>query len=66
LDNKFVKINLDITKQTFELLEEIYEKKDLSIISIIKFFIGKGIRDLEPELANKSAVERFRNRKKLK
>jgi hypothetical protein len=62
-DRESVEINLNLAKDTLELLEEIAKKKDLSVISIIKFFISKGIRDLEPELAKKSAIKRFKNRK---
>jgi hypothetical protein len=62
-DRESVEINLNIPKDTMELLEEIAQKRDLSVISIIKFFISKGIRDLEPELAKKSAIKRFKNRK---
>jgi hypothetical protein len=62
-ERESVEINLNIPKDTIELLEEIAKKKDLSVISIIKFFISKGIRELEPELAKKSAIKRFKNRK---
>ena len=58
-----VEINLSISKDTFETLEQIAQKKDLSVESVIKFFISKGIRDLEPELAKKNAIKRFKNRK---
>jgi hypothetical protein len=62
-ERESVEINLNLAKDTLELLEEIAKKKDLSVISVIKFFISKGIRDLEPELAKKTAIKRFRNRK---
>ncbi len=62
-ERESVEINLNLAKDTLELLEEIAKKKDLSVISIIKFFISKGIRELEPELAKKSAIKRFKNRK---
>jgi hypothetical protein len=62
-DRESVEINLNIPKDTMELLEEIAQKRDLSVISIIKFFISKGIRELEPELAKKNAIKRFKNRK---
>jgi hypothetical protein len=58
-----VELNLSISKDTFETLEKIAQKKDLSVESVIKFFISKGIRDLEPELAKKNAIKRFKNRK---
>jgi hypothetical protein len=62
-DRESVEINLNIPKDTMELLEEIAQKRDLSVISVIKFFISKGIRELEPELAKKNAIKRFKNRK---
>ncbi len=65
-ERESVEINLNIPKDTLETLEIIAQKRDLSIGSLLKLFIGKGIRDLEPELANKTATERFRNRKKFK
>jgi hypothetical protein len=62
-ERESVEINLNLAKDTLELLEEIAKKKDLSVISVIKFLISKGIRDLEPELAKKTAIKRFKNRK---
>ncbi len=62
-DRESVELNLSISKDTFEILEQIAEKRDLSVESVIKFFISKGIRDLEPELAKKNAIKRFKNRK---
>jgi hypothetical protein len=64
-ERESVEINLNLAKDTLELLEEIAKKKDLSVISVIKFLISKGIRDLEPELAKKSAIKRFKNRKNV-
>ncbi len=64
-ERESVEINLNISKDTMELLETIAGKKDLSVISIIKFFISKGIRDFEPELAKNSAIKRFKNRKNI-
>ena len=64
-ERESVEINLNISKETMEILEVIAAKKDLSVTSIIKFFISKGVRDLEPELAKNNAVKRFRNRKNI-
>lgn len=64
-DSESVEISLNLSKDTLELLETIAKKKDLSVVSVIKFFISKGIRELEPELAEKSAIKRFKNRKKF-
>ncbi len=62
-ESESVEIEINISKDTFELLEEIGEKRDLSPVSLIKLFIGKGLRDLEPELTNKLALKRFKSRK---
>jgi hypothetical protein len=58
-----VEIKINIAKDTLEALEEIAKKRDLSVISLIKLFIGKGMRDLEPEMVKKLAVKRFKSRK---
>ena len=58
-----VEIKLNISKDTLEALEVIAQKRDLSVASLLKFFIGKGMRDLEPELAKNLAVKRFKSRK---
>lgn len=63
-ERESVEVNLNISKDTFEILAQIAEKKDLSVESVIKFFIGKGLRETEPELAKKLAVKRFESRKK--
>lgn len=62
-DRESVEVNLSISKDTFEVIEQIARKKDLSVESVIKFFIGKGLRDFEPELAAKLARQRFKSRK---
>lgn len=65
-EQESVEVNLNVSKDTFEVLAEIGKKKDLSVESVIKFFIGKGLRETEPELAKKLAVKRFESRKKMK
>jgi hypothetical protein len=65
-DEESVEIKLDIPKETFESLRRIAEKRNLSVESVIKFFIGKGMRDLEPELAKELAVKRLNSRKAVK
>ena len=65
-ESESVELSLNISKDTMELLEEIARKRDLNVISVIKFFISKGLRDLEPELAKESALKRFKSRKKFK
>ncbi len=58
-----VEIKLNISKDTLEALEEIARKRDLSVASLLKLFIGKGMRDLEPELTKNLAIKRFKSRK---
>lgn len=58
-----VEISLNISTDTLELLEEIAAKRGLSVESVLKFFIGKGLRELEPESVKKLAVKRFKSRK---
>jgi len=62
-ERESVEINLNLSKDTLELLEIIAKKRDLSVLSLLKLFIGKGVRDLEPELATEHAVKRFKARK---
>ena len=64
-ERESVEIEINISKDTFELLEEVAKKRDLSVISLIKLFIGKGLRDLEPELTKELALKRFKSRKGL-
>jgi hypothetical protein len=64
-DRASVEIKLDIPKDTLEVLKEIAKRKSLSVESVIKFFIGKGLRETEPELASELAVKRFKSRKNL-
>lgn len=56
-------VRLSLGNDTLEFLEETAAKKDISVESLIKFFISKGLRDIEPELSARRAVERFKNRK---
>ena len=62
-ETESVEINLNISKDTLETLETIAQKRNLSIASLLKLFIGKGLRDLEPELAKELALKKFRSRK---
>lgn len=62
-ERESVEIKLNIPKEVIETLEVIAKKKELSVESVIKFFIGKGMRDLDPELAKELAMKRLRSRK---
>jgi len=61
-ERKSVEIKLDISADTMEMLGEIAKEKKLSVESVLKFFISKGLRETSPEIYAKRAVERFRSR----
>lgn len=65
-DEESVEIKLEVPKETFETLRQIAEKRGLSVESVVKFFIGKGMRDSEPELAKELALKRLKSRKAAK
>ena len=62
-ERESVEVKLNIPKELFENLEIVAKKRDLSVESVLKFFIGKGLRDLEPELSKKAAMQRLKSRK---
>ncbi len=62
-ERKSVEVTLDISVDTMEILKEIAKEKELSVESVLKFFISKGLRETAPELSAKRAIERFRSRK---
>ena len=62
-ERESVKLSLNISKDTMELLEKIAEKRDLTVISLMKLFISKGVWDLEPELAKEHSLKKFKSRK---
>jgi len=62
-ERESTEIKLNIPKEVIEALKVIAKKKELSVESVIKFFIGKGMRDLDPELAKELAMKRLRSRK---
>ncbi len=62
-ERKSVEVTLNISTDTMELLKEIAKEKELSVESVLKFFISKGLRETNPEVSAKRAIERFRSRK---
>ncbi len=58
-----VDVSLNIAKDTFDTLERVAQKRDLSVASLLKLFIGRGLRELEPEMSTELAIRRLRNRK---
>ena len=60
-ERESVDIKLNIPKDVIETLEKIAKKKDLSVESVLKFFIGQGLRK---ELGPKETTELARKRLK--
>ncbi len=61
-----VEVKLDIPKDVVETLEKIADKKDMSVESVLKFFIGQGLRkELDPESAKELAMKRLNSRKNI-
>lgn len=62
-ERESVEIKLDIPKDVLKILEEIAEKKNLSVESVLKFFIGQGLRkELDPKSAKELALKRLKSR----
>ena len=62
-ERKSVEIKLNINTDSMEMLKEIAKEKGISVESVLKFFISKGLRETNPEVSAKRAIERFRSRK---
>ena len=60
-ERESVEVKINIPKDVLECLEAIAKKKNLSVESVLKFFIGKGLRN---ELDEKSAKKLFQKRMK--
>lgn len=60
--NETSEIKINLSPETVTLLEHVASKKGLSVESVIKFFISKGLREAVPEQSAKLAVEKFRSR----
>ena len=63
-DRESVDIKLNLSKDVIDTVEKIAKKKDLSIESVIKFFIGQGLRkELSPQELTALARKRLQSRK---
>lgn len=63
-ERESVDVKLNIPKDVIETLKKIAEKKDLSIESVLKFFIGQGLRkELSPQEAKELVLKRLKSRK---
>ncbi len=57
-------VTISIPKLTYQALEKIAERKDLSLKAIIKFYISHGMRqDLTNDEAKELTLKRLKNRK---
>lgn len=64
-EQSMAEIVIGVPFETMEVLREIAAKRKLSVESVVKFLIGKGLRDIEPELSGKAAIARIKNRKPI-
>jgi hypothetical protein len=63
-ERESVEIKLDIPKDVLETLEAIAQKKNLSVESVLKFFIGQGLRkELDLTSTKELALKRLQSRK---
>ncbi len=58
-ERESTEVTLNIPKDVLETLQEVADKKEMSVESVLKFFIGQGLRK---ELDSKSASELMRKR----
>ena len=65
-ERESVEIKLNIPKDVLETLQTIANEKDMSVESVLKFFISKGLRnELDPKVANELLMKRLNSRKKI-
>ena len=63
-ERESVEVKLNIPKDVLENLEAIAAKKNLSVESVLKFFIGQGLRnETDSKFAGEQALERIKSRK---
>ena len=57
-------VELEISTDTLEALKNKAKERDLSLESLLKFYVGQGLRqDLTQEEAKELALKRFKSRK---
>jgi hypothetical protein len=62
-ERESIEIKLNIPKDVLEILKEIAQKKNLSVESVLKFFISQGLRkELDPKSARKLVLKRLKSR----
>lgn len=63
-ERESVEVKLNIPKDVLEHLQEIADKKDISVESVLKFFIGQGLRkESSVNFVKESALKRLKSRK---
>ncbi len=63
-DRESIDITLNLSKDVVETLKKLATKKDLSVESVLKYFIGKGLRqELSPQETTELARKRLKSRK---
>ncbi len=63
-ERESVEVKLDIPKDVLENLEAIAQKKNLSVESVLKFFIGQGLRkESDPKSAKQLPLKRIKSQK---
>lgn len=58
-ERESAEVKLNIPKDVLETLQKIADQKEMSVESVLKFFIGQGLRN---ELDSKSASELLKQR----
>ena len=57
-------VTLEISADTFEVLEKKAKERDLPLKALLKFYVGQGLRqDLSQEEATELALKRLKSRK---
>ncbi len=65
-ERESAEVKLNIPKDVLETLQEIADKKDMSVESVLKFFIGQGLRkELDSKSASDLMKKRLNSRKKI-
>ena len=65
-ERESAEITLNIPKDVLETLQTIADKKEMSVESVLKFFISKGLRnELDPNVAEELMIKRLNSRKKI-
>lgn len=63
-ERESAEIKLNIPKDVLGTLQKIADEKEVSVESVLKFFIGQGLRkELNPKTASDSARKRLNSRK---